>query len=145
MLSFNRIYRFLDQALFVVLFFLIMGVPLIFSTDVRAVFEPVKLLWMRGGILIAGLLYLIRNIVEMEDPDQKILKKYRGISVFKFKKSILDIPIILWISSLAFSTLTSQNVLVSFYGSYDRWEGLLNSLFYVALFSIFFKFSGNKT
>ena len=122
------------------LIFLLYSVPLFFSTNTHSVFEVGKLLVLRIGILLTILLILLRAC--LHDPNKHVFQITPTQFIFfgfHWNRSIFDIPIIIWILSLMVSTVFSKNVLLSIYGTYDRWEGLITSILYIILFIIFFK------
>ena len=103
----------------------IFGVTLLFSTATRSVFEVNKLFMLKLTISSLSILYAYDRLIGDKSWFYNIKKnRFFNISLA-----------IVWLSSFL-STIFSKNILISFYGSYDRWEGILTFTLYTLL--IFF-------
>jgi putative inorganic carbon (hco3(-)) transporter len=102
---------------------LLLLVPLVFAGHTSELFEFNKM-WLTFGIAIAiGFLWFSKMI---------ILKKV------VFRRTIFDIPILLFVISLFISTIISLDSHISLWGYYSRWNGgLLSMLTYIFLFYAF--------
>ncbi|MFT5171703.1 MAG: hypothetical protein ACI9BD_001481, partial [Candidatus Marinamargulisbacteria bacterium] len=134
-----------DTIILVLFVALVMGIPLIFTSYTRSVFEVNKLLWLRIIIVLSYLVWFIRYRFFQDNnlPTDNIEAKDNEIATFggiKWKKMGLEIPIFIWLGVNALSTAFSQNVRVSIIGAYDRWEGLITVIMYMMLVVMFSKF-----
>lgn len=115
--------KFIDKIityLFVTLFFL---TPLIYTTNTSELFEFNKMILIYLLTIFIAFFWLVKMILT-----KKIL----------FRKTFLDIPILLFMLSQIFSTIFSLNSHVSFYGYYGRFNGgLLSIICYVILYFAF--------
>lgn len=103
--------------LFYLLFFL---VPLIFSPVNSELFEYPKMMLTYGLTIIIMAIWLIKMILA-----KKII----------YKRTFLEIPLLLYLGSHILSTIYSIDPHVSFWGYYSRFhEGLLASICYVLLY-----------
>ena len=110
---FNRSIEYLYYALFLI-------VPLILSGSTSELFEFNKM-WITFGITTLILALWFSKMV--------ILKKV------VFKRTILDVFILLFLISQIISTVISLDSYVSLWGYYSRWNGgLLSTLAYIALY-----------
>jgi putative inorganic carbon (HCO3(-)) transporter len=102
---------------------LLLFVPLIFAGNTSELFEFNKM-WLTFGITaLISALWLSKMV---------LLKRV------VFKRTIFDIPILLFLSSQIVSTLLSLDSYVSFWGYYSRWNGgLLSIICYVILYYAF--------
>src|SRR5260221_200031 len=103
------------ETLFGLLFFL---VPLIFYPRSSEVFEFNKLITIYIFTAIIVGIWIIKMIVQ-----KKII----------FKRTILDIPLILFLISQIISTIFSIDIQTSLFGYYGRWNGGLISLISIAI------------
>tara|TARA_B100000674_G_scaffold72690_1_gene50233 strand:- start:5555 stop:7546 length:1992 start_codon:yes stop_codon:yes gene_type:complete len=109
----NRTYLFLCYAI-------IFGTTLFFSTATRSVFEVNKLGIVKIALSLMGILFFYDQLFGKNTWFFKPKKnKWFNISL-----------LIVWISNLL-STVFSKNIMVSIYGSYDRWEGIITTTFYL--------------
>ncbi|RAP33042.1 hypothetical protein DID77_03685 [Candidatus Marinamargulisbacteria bacterium SCGC AG-439-L15] len=122
---------------------LTIGIPLIFSTATRSVFEINKLTVMRlGSILIIGLWFF--KSIFYNNTSEESSKNTITILGLKWQKIGLEIPLIIWSLSLIASTIFSESIRIGLFGSYDRWEGLFTAINYIAIFIIFAKIPKTK-
>jgi len=130
--------RFFDIAFAVLFCILIVGTPLVFTSLTRSVFEVNKLLLLRLFLLVASGLWLFKTVLfkdnGVEEPENTF-----NIFGFKWKKTGIEIPAILWMISNILSTVFSTNLTVSIIGAYDRWEGIITVTNYLVLILIFAK------
>ena len=133
----DLLFRYFETFIFVCLIF---GIPLVFSSETRSVFEVNKLLLLRISTLLVLFSWICQSII-YRDNDVECTEDQTTLSIFGFKwrKTGIDLPILLWITSTILSTLFSQNIILSVIGAYDRWEGLPTTLNYIALLLIFMK------
>jgi hypothetical protein len=99
---------------------IILGVSLLFSTATRSVFEVNKLGLFKIGLAMIGVLFFY---------DQCIGRQH-WFYAFKINRWFNWGLVLVWLSNVA-STVLSTNPILSIYGSYDRWEGLLTTSCYL--------------
>ncbi|MGC6367635.1 MAG: O-antigen ligase family protein [Candidatus Marinamargulisbacteria bacterium] len=109
---------------------IIFGVTLIFSTATRSVFEVNKLGIFKICVALLAILFAY----------DRLLGSKTLFYSFKVNKWFNALLVGSWITNVL-STIFSQNILISMFGSYDRWEGLITTSFYF----IFIYFIANKT
>lgn len=109
----NRIYLSLCYTI-------IFGVTLFFSTATRSVFEVNKLGIVKIAISILGILFFYDHLFGQN----KWFFNHKKNKWFNL--SLL----LVWLSNIL-STVFSKNITVSIYGSYDRWEGIITTTFYL--------------
>jgi putative inorganic carbon (hco3(-)) transporter len=112
----NRIIEFSFYSLFLL-------VPLVFSGNTSELYELNKM-WLTWAItLVVATAWITKMIVEKQ---------------FRVQRTILDIPILLFLLSNILSTLFSLDSHVSFWGYYSRFNGgLLSFLSYIFLYYAF--------
>ena len=122
----------IDYCIHGVIFILIIGTPLIFTSYTRSVFEVNKLLLLRVCLLIIYGLWLLKTLLYPKEyaTNEKVI----SIGIFSWKKTGLEWPILIWASSSIMSTILSQSIIISIIGSYDRWEGIITVSNYILLF-----------
>lgn len=123
----------------VLLFVLVVGTPLIFTSLTRSVFEVNKMLLLRGVTIITYVVWLFRYLLFKANGLDHTEEKSYSFFGLRWKKIGLEIPLILWIVINILSTVFSQNVRVSIIGAYDRWEGIITVVNYVLLLLMFAK------
>lgn len=112
----NRSIEYLYYSLFLL-------VPLVFAGNTSELFEFNKM-WLTFGITALILSLWLSKMV--------ILKRV------VFKRTVFDIPILLFLISQIVSTLISMDSYISFWGYYSRWNGgLLSTIAYIILFYAF--------
>ncbi|RAP26757.1 hypothetical protein DID74_01665, partial [Candidatus Marinamargulisbacteria bacterium SCGC AG-333-B06] len=111
-----------------------MGIPLIFSSITRSVFEVNKLLFLRLIILLLCGAWILKTCLLKDNGIEHPDKESYTIFGFKWRRIGLEIPILCWIIANIISIILSRNVFISLIGAYDRWEGLMTILNYVVLF-----------
>ena len=121
--------RLFDIIFTVLLVILVVGIPLVFTSLTRSVFEVNKLLLLRVVTIVTMSVWIIRGL----------LYKDNGVAEFRWQKIGLEIPLLLWVGVNIVSTLFSQNLRLSIIGAYDRWEGLITIVNYVVLILMFAK------
>ena len=112
---FSRIYTFLCYSI-------IIGATLIFSTATRSVFEVNKLGILKIALSLMGIIYAYDRLIGT----QSLFHHYTKNKWFNHTL------IIVW-SSNVISTIFSKNPIISIFGCYDRWEGLLTMSVYLFL------------
>ncbi len=112
--------RQLQKSLIFLFHLLVITVPFTFTWVNEELFEFNKMILTYGLAVAIGICWLLRMIVE-----QQLL----------FRKTILDIPIGLFVASQILSTVFSIHPYTSFFGYYTRFHGgLLSTLTYVLLY-----------
>ncbi len=124
--SFNKVFTFL-------VYTIIFGITLVFSTYTRSVFEVNKL----GITKIAICLMIIMFVYDSLFNKSKYFFKPAVNKLFNI--SLL----VVWFSNIL-STIFSKNITVSIFGSYDRWEGIITVTFYLILTYLIANFKNAK-
>jgi len=118
------------------LFALIIGNALFFSTMTHAVFEVNKLLWLRLITMVVCFVWFFKYLLFK---DNDLMPKQNFLASFKSLQIGLGIPLLLWLLVNILSTIFSQNIRLSILGSYDRWEGIITIINYVLLIYMYAK------
>lgn len=127
------------NVIFTVLFcILIIGTPLVFTSLTRSVFEVNKLLLLRLFLLVTTTVWLFKSILYKSNHVESTENTVNFFG-FQWKKTGIEIPMIIWLISNILSTIFSTNKVVSLIGAYDRWEGILTMVNYIVLVLIFAK------
>jgi len=105
----------LSQILFSALLF---GLPLFMDTRISSTFGVSKTTLLRAISLLIASLWITRLTYFKE----------------KFVRTSLDIPILAYLSATILSTILGRSPLLSFFGSYERQEGLTTLINYIFLF-----------
>ncbi|MBU0580829.1 MAG: hypothetical protein KKA19_06600 [Candidatus Margulisbacteria bacterium] len=126
------------------------GLPIIFTSITRSVFEVTKLLVMRLGLIAIITAWLSKLIIEQRKsllfneeitlPDQKIF----NFSGLKWIQTGIEWPLLAWIISNILSTFITPAWPITIIGAYDRWEGIYLVMNYILLLWIFTKFSQKR-
>lgn len=117
----EKLQKYLDLAIEVSFYALILFAPLFFDRRIGIVFSLSKATWIRAlTLIVLGL----------------IATKLLSSKGNKFIRTPLDMPVLTYITAVAASTLVSINVWISFIGSYGRYEGFITILNYVVLFFV---------
>ncbi len=111
-----------------------MGIPLIFSSTTRSVFEVNKLLFLRIIILLLCGAWLLKSCILKDNGYEHADEESYSLFGFKWRRIGLEIPMLFWIITNLISIIISRNVFISLIGAYDRWEGLATILNYIILF-----------
>lgn len=114
-------------------FFIVMalGIPLVFTPLTRSVFEVNKLLVLRSTTILLAFTWIVQSILYARNGIvEKNTIKVLGIP---WRRTWLEIPLLMWLASNVISTIFSENIRISFFGSYDRWEGLITTFNYILL------------
>lgn len=114
---------FLTRAIEFSFYALFLLVPLVFTDKTSELFEFNKM-WVTFTIsVLIGFFWFSKMILQ-----GRII----------FKRTILDIPILLFLASHVISTVVSMDPYVSFWGYYSRWNGgLLSIIAYIFLYYAF--------
>tara|TARA_A100001015_G_scaffold226508_1_gene255797 strand:- start:1323 stop:3752 length:2430 start_codon:yes stop_codon:yes gene_type:complete len=131
----------------VVTFFLtilIFGIPLAFTSLTRSVFEVNKLYVLRVILLILYFLWFSKYLLFKDNKQDNDPKQSYEILGFRWKRIGLEIPILAWIFLNYVSSYFSENIFVSYIGSYDRWEGISMILNYMCLIYMVAKLVNNS-
>ncbi|MDC0036790.1 O-antigen ligase family protein [bacterium] len=110
------------------------GIPLLFSSITRSVFEVNKLLLLRLVLIIVYGLWLSKSLLLRDNNITHDDKHSYVIFGLKWKRIGLEFSILLWILCNLISIFISENIFISLIGAYDRWEGLATILNYILLF-----------
>ncbi len=97
---------------------LLILVPLVWTSSTSELFEYPKILLTYAFTIIIGGLWLARMVKEKQ---------------FIFRRTPLELPLLLFLGSQAIATLTSINIHTSLFGYYSRFNGGLVSLLCYAL------------
>lgn len=113
----------LTRAIEISFYTLFLLVPLVFTDKTSELFEFNKMWLTFIAAIFIGFFWFSKMIITKE---------------IIFKRTILDIPIILFLTSHILSTVISLDSYVSFWGYYSRWNGGLLSIFtYIFLYYAF--------
>ncbi|MFC1755675.1 O-antigen ligase family protein, partial [Thermoproteota archaeon] len=129
---------------------LIIGIPLVFTSFTRSVFEVNKMLLLRLITALVCGFWLVRtffykdNSIESCCESADTPKHAYSIFGYKWKKTGLELPILIWLGINILSTIFSENIRTSIIGSYDRWEGLITVFNYMFLLLIVAKLVTSK-
>ncbi len=135
----ERVDRYFNLVLVGLLVLLVVGIPLVFTSYTRSVFEVNKLLLVRiVTILVLGIA-LFRKILFRDNGVEGVAKNSIDLGGYRWTRVGLEIPTLLWVGLNILSTILSQNRYVSIIGAYDRWEGIVTILNYAILVYIFAK------
>ncbi|NBV41420.1 hypothetical protein EBR96_01435, partial [bacterium] len=114
---------------------LAIGIPLVFTSLTRSVFEVNKLMLLRIVTILvcSGWIFksLVLNANHVDDPEDGG-PSYQIFGI-KWRKIGLEIPLLIFLIFNILSTVFSQNIRLSVIGAYDRWEGILTALNYLVL------------
>ena len=130
----------------VVTFFLtllIFGIPLAFTSLTRSVFEVNKLFVLRLILVILYLLWFAKYLLFKDNGQDNPKEQSYSIFGFRWKRIGLEIPVLAWIFINYISSFFSENIYISYIGSYDRWEGISMILNYVCLIYMVAKLVNN--
>ncbi|MBI4097939.1 MAG: O-antigen ligase family protein [Candidatus Levybacteria bacterium] len=118
-----KLIGFLDRSIEYLFYTLFLLIPLVFAGNTSELFEFNKM-WLTFGIaILIGFFWFSKMILSKE---------------FIFRRTIFDIPILLFLISQVVSTIISLDPHVSLWGYYSRWNGgLLSTITYIFLFYAF--------
>ena len=108
-----------------------LGIPLVFTPLTRSVFEVNKLLVLRSTTIVLVLTWIIQRVLYKRngiEDDNAI--RILGVS---WRRTWLEIPILAWLLTSVLSTVFSENIRISVFGAYDRWEGFITTFNYIVL------------
>ncbi|MFC1770953.1 O-antigen ligase family protein [Candidatus Margulisiibacteriota bacterium] len=128
--------RLFDIAFLTLFFILIVGIPLVFTSLTRSVFEVNKLLLLRLVIIFTYSLWIFKYFLFKDNKAENgedNNKNYFTVGSFKWKKVGIEIPLAIWFAINILSTIFSQNIRISIIGAYDRWEGIITITNYIFL------------
>ena len=129
-----------DKIINSALLWLVIGIPLLFSSVTRSVFEVWKLLLLRVVILVVSSAWITRRILYSKNNDSDIPPEERfTLFGLAWRKTGLEYPFLVWGVINVLATVFSQNVYVAIIGAYDRWEGIITIINYIFLFFIIAK------
>jgi tetratricopeptide (TPR) repeat protein len=106
--------------------------PLFFNKYSSRIFEPDKATLLRSLALIILLAWFVKLI------DQAVVSKHRIFEKFSIKdllKTPVVFPVLLLTLVFIFATILSVTPRISFWGSYQRLQGMYTTLAYLVLFS----------
>jgi len=122
-----------DTIILVLLVILVVGIPLIFTSYTRSVFEVNKMLLLRICTLMVCGVWLFKYLLFKDNGYDNPSEKSICFFGFRWQKIGLEWPIAIWFILNVLSTIFSQNVRISIIGAYDRWEGILTITNYIVL------------
>ncbi|MCP4049494.1 MAG: O-antigen ligase family protein [bacterium] len=140
----NKVVLFFDIAFLALFTILLVGIPLVFTSYTRSVFEVNKMLLMRYVTMITYVLWLFRYILLKDSGFDNSADESFNITGFKWKKTGIEIPVLIWLVINILSTIFSQNIKVAIIGAYDRWEGIITIFNYMMLFMMFVKLTTRR-
>lgn len=133
-ISLSRLNKFFNRFFLVNFLILSVGIPLLFSSYTRSVFEVNKLLLLRLVILIVYGAWFIKSCLLKDNNLQAKESESYTIFGFHWRRIGLEIPMLIWIILNFVSIVLSENIYIAYIGAYDRWEGLATILNYIFLF-----------
>lgn len=128
---------FFDYFFLVLLFILVVGIPLVFTSYTRSVFEVNKLLLLRLSSLVCIGGVLFKLLIEKANQINVETAETYELFGLSFKKTNFEIPFCIIMILNLVSTIFSQNIFISIIGSYDRWEGIFTVFNYLVLVLMF--------
>ncbi len=118
---------------FLVLFIILaIGIPLVFTSLTRSVFEVNKMLLLRIVTILMLGGWIVRSTLRHARGDTGTGKSI-AFGALRWDRIGLELPIGLFVGMNLISTIFSQNPRLSVIGAYDRWEGIFTVLGYVLL------------
>ena len=139
LMIYTKLKKIFDTLFLGLMFTLVVGTPLVYTSITRSVFEVNKLLLLRIILLIGVFLWVLKYLVFRDNGYDNSAKESYEIFGLRWKRIGLEIPLLLWLITNFVSTIFSQNIRVSIIGSYDRWEGILTVFNYITLIIMFAK------
>ena len=129
----TRLSTFCDGMVEACLLLAVVGVPLFFSPYSVRIFEPDKVYLLR---CLSLLIVLFWTVSRMESGfDDLFQSGQSGRSVFlSIVRTPLVLPVLFLVLSFLLSAILSVSPRVSFFGSYDRLQGVVTVLSYVVAF-----------
>jgi hypothetical protein len=112
---------------------LCIGVPLLFSSATRSVFEVNKLLIIRLVLLVVYGVWIYRSLLFKDNGIQAAEQDCYSVFGFRFRRVGLEMALLLWMICNLVSIILSPNIYLGYIGAYDRWEGLMTIFNYVLL------------
>ena len=110
---------------------LCVGIPLLFSSYTRSVFEVNKLLLLRIILLIVYGAWFYKSCILKDNKLMSPKRDSYSLFGFNWRRIGLEIPIALWVLSNFISIFLSENIFIGLIGAYDRWEGFATILNYI--------------
>ncbi len=110
-----------------------MGIPLVFTSYTRSVFEVNKMLVMRVSILVTYVAWFIRYRLQVDNNALETGPDVYTNRWFSWKKIGVEIPLILWCITNLITFFLSEDMRLSLIGSYDRWEGIVTVFNYIMI------------
>ncbi len=120
---FVKLIGYLNRSIEYLFYSLFLLVPLVFAGNTSELFEFNKM-WLTFGItILIGFFWFSKMIISKQ---------------LIFRRTIFDIPILLFLISQVVSTIISLDPHISLWGYYSRWNGgLLSTITYIFLFYAF--------
>ena len=130
--------------------FIATGLPIIFTSITRSVFEVTKLLVLRIGLITIVTTWLAMLIVQKKNTllfNEEISLPNQKLFIFfglRWIQTGMEWPLLAWIAINFISTFLSPCWPTPLIGPYDRWDGIYLALNYVLLLWIFSKLSQKR-
>lgn len=135
----NKLENSLNIILTGLLFLLLIGTPLIFTSLTRSVFEVNKLLLLRLVTIFTYGIWLFKYLLLRDNGKDNPKEESYSILGLRWEKIGLELPILFFIVANLLSTIFSENIRISIIGSYDRWEGIFTVINYAMLYLMYAK------
>ncbi len=143
-MTLQRFTSIIERIMLGFLVILVVGTPLLFTQYTRSVFEVNKLLLLRVSTIIILVIWVFQYLVLKDNGHATPSENSISILGIKWRKVGLEWAMIAWIGLNVVSTLFSKNLIVSYIGAYDRWEGIITIINYGILWFIFAKWVTKK-
>jgi len=126
----EKLVRYYEKTIEYGFYGLVLLVPLVFTTATFELFEFPKMILVYLLTILIVVAFLVKSVVTGQ---------------LKFKRTPLDLPILLYTLSYFLATIFSMNRYTSIFGYYTRFTGgLLSLLCYIALYYVFVWEMGSK-
>ena len=123
--------RYFDKAIELMFLALMFIIPVIFDRRIGIVFSGTKSAFLRAAIILILTIWAVKLLVGGRH---------------WFRRTAADWPVLAYILAICAATITSVNFLISFWGFYGRYEGLVTWICFGSLFFIttnYFRGIGN--
>ncbi len=135
----------IDAVILSLLVILAVGVPLLFTSYTRSVFEVNKMLILRLVSIGVYGLWLFRYLLLRDNGIDHSSEESFSILGMRWKKIGLEWPMLAWFLLNILSLIFSQNIRIAIVGAYDRWEGIVTIANYLLLWLMIAKLIRTKT
>lgn len=115
----EKLAKYLDLAIEILFYALVLFAPLFFDRRIGIVFSLSKATWIRALTLSLVGLWATKLVI------------YKGMNI---KRTVLDTPVLTYLLCVLAASMLSINVLISWVGSYGRYEGVVTIVCYCLVF-----------